>query len=183
MQVSAKVDDERLEIKPLRENAVVVIGKSVSHIFVFLSPTKFIIIIIVFVIHLNLKKNIGATGGTGQWVVSDLLSKGFGVRAFVRNLKKAEDLFGWDGSNLDVFEGDVKNYESLEEACKGAIAVIYCAGSREILGGNSFLQVDGIGVENAVKAAEASGGKGRGKCGKTTLRCCWMHVSDWHVMR
>lgn len=118
------VKDERLEIRPLRENPVLVVG---------------------------------ATGGTGQWVVSDLLSKGFSVRAFVRRLEKAEDLFGWDGSNLDVFEGDVKDYEALREATQGALAVIYCAGSRDILGGNSFEQVDGVGVENAVRAAQESG--------------------------
>lgn len=32
----------------------------------------------------------GALGQTGQWVVTDLLSKGFAVRAFVRNLDRAE---------------------------------------------------------------------------------------------
>jgi uncharacterized protein YbjT (DUF2867 family) len=117
--------DERLEVRPLRDNPVLVVG---------------------------------ATGGTGQWVVSDLLSKGFSVRAFVRNLDKAEDLFGWDGANLDVFEGDVKDAEALREASRGALAVVYCAGSREILGGNSFEQVDGVGVENAVQAARESGG-------------------------
>ncbi len=125
-KVEAKNDnDARLEIKPLRENPVLVIG---------------------------------ATGKTGQWVVTDLLSKGFSVRAFVRNLNKAEDLFGWDGANLDVFEGNVKDMASLNEAMRGALAVIYCAGSREILGGNSFNNVDGLGVENAVKAAQESGG-------------------------
>lgn len=123
------VKDERLEIRPLRKNPVLVIG---------------------------------ATGGTGQWVVSDLLSKGFSVRAFVRKLEKAEDLFGWDGANLDVFEGDVKDYEALREATQETLAVIYCAGSREVLGGNSFEQVDGLGVENAVRAAQASGGQGPG---------------------
>lgn len=100
---------------------------------------------------------VGATGKTGQWVVTDLLSKGFSVRAFVRNLDKAEDLFGWDGSNLDVFEGNVKDLSALTEAMKGALAVIYCAGSREVIGPNAFSQVDGLGVENAVKAAQLSG--------------------------
>jgi uncharacterized protein YbjT (DUF2867 family) len=100
---------------------------------------------------------VGATGKTGQWVVTDLLSKGFSVRAFVRNLNKAEDLFGWDGSNLDVFEGNVKDLSALTEAMKGALAVIYCAGSREVIGPNAFAQVDGLGVENAVKAAQLSG--------------------------
>lgn len=121
----AKDKDERLEVRPLRENPVLVVG---------------------------------ATGGTGQWVVTDLLSKGFSVRAFVRSLDKAEDLFGWDGANLDVFEGDVKDAEALKEAAQGALAIVYCAGSREILGGNSFEQVDGLGVENAVRAARESGG-------------------------
>jgi len=103
---------------------------------------------------------VGATGKTGQWVVTDLLSKGFSVRAFVRNLNKAEDLFGWDGSNLDVFEGNVKDLTALTEAMKGALAVIYCAGSREVIGPNAFAQVDGLGVENAVKAAQLSGAGG-----------------------
>lgn len=100
---------------------------------------------------------VGATGKTGQWVVTDLLSKGFSVRAFVRNLDKAEDLFGWDGSNLDLFEGNVKDLSALTEVMKGALAVIYCAGSREVIGTNTFSQVDGLGVENAVKAAQLSG--------------------------
>jgi len=119
-------NDERLEVRALRDNPVLVVG---------------------------------ATGKTGQWVVTDLLSKGFSVRAFVRNLDKAEDLFGWDGSNLDVFEGNVKDLASLTEATRGALAVIYCAGSREIIGPNAFQQVDGLGVENAVKAAQLSGGE------------------------
>ena len=158
-QVTSKDDDVRLEIKPLRDNAVVVIGKQPG-----ILPWVWILTLTNPSLPLLLFwHNKGATGGTGQWVVSDLLAKGFGVRAFVRNLKKAEDLFGWDGSNLDVFEGDVRKYQTLEEACRGAIAVIYCAGSREIIGGNSFQQVDGLGVENAVKAAEASGGKGQGR--------------------
>lgn len=60
----------------------------------------------------------GASGQTGQWVTTDLLSKGFNVRAFVRKLERAEDLFGFDGANLDIFEGDVRNLESLKEAMR-----------------------------------------------------------------
>lgn len=55
---------------------------------------------------------------------------------------------------------------------RGAIAVIYCAGSREIWGGNSFKQVDAEGVENAVLAAQLSGCKSDGRCITSSSSCC-----------
>lgn len=53
---------------------------------------------------------------------------------------------------------------------RGALACIYCAGSREIWGGNSFKQVDAEGVENAVKAAQRSGCKSDGTCVEPSTR-------------
>eukprot|EP00638_Chattonella_subsalsa_P008087 CAMPEP_0117755738 /NCGR_PEP_ID=MMETSP0947-20121206/13631_1 /TAXON_ID=44440 /ORGANISM="Chattonella subsalsa, Strain CCMP2191" /LENGTH=348 /DNA_ID=CAMNT_0005575131 /DNA_START=254 /DNA_END=1300 /DNA_ORIENTATION=- len=100
---------------------------------------------------------VGATGETGQWVVLDLLSKGFNIRIFSRDLDKTEKIFGPDGTNSDIFLGDVKNLEDLELAAEGAQAVIYCAGSRAIVGGNSFQQVDCDGVKNLVEACKKSG--------------------------
>lgn len=106
---------------------------------------------------------VGATGETGRWIMTDLLSKGFNVRLLVRNLAKAESLFGPDGGNCDIFEGDVNDLNSVREACSGAMAIIYCAGGRVSDGGflgnsgNVFKEVDYEGVKNMVQAAEESG--------------------------
>ncbi|CAN0240973.1 unnamed protein product, partial [Phaeothamnion confervicola] len=100
---------------------------------------------------------VGATGETGQWVCLKLIEKGFNVRLFVRNLRKAEELWGPDGSCGDIVVGDVRDAAAFAEAAAGCQAVVYCAGSRNIFGGNSFQQVDFEGVVNCVEAARESG--------------------------
>lgn len=75
----------------------------------------------------------GGTGRTGQWVTLGLLNQNFNVRVLTRKFEQAEELFGTSGANVDVFEGDLTDEDSLVEAVRGASSVVCVAG-----GGPSF---------------------------------------------
>jgi len=92
----------------------------------------------------------GASGKTGHELVKQALAQGHQVTAFVRNpsnLKIANE-------NLQVFQGDATNYQSVESAVKGHDAVF------SALGAASPFKYDQSVVEavsNIVKAMEANG--------------------------
>lgn len=65
---------------------------------------------------------IGATGKQGNAVVKQLLLDGWKVRAFTRN-KNNEKIASIDNDNLEIFEGDLSNQESLTNAMKGQYGV------------------------------------------------------------
>jgi uncharacterized protein YbjT (DUF2867 family) len=67
---------------------------------------------------------LGATGGTGRWIVSQALARGHEVVALVRSLEKARDL---KGAKLVV--GDARDARSLREALKGVDAVVSALGT------------------------------------------------------
>jgi uncharacterized protein YbjT (DUF2867 family) len=67
---------------------------------------------------------LGATGGTGRWIVSQALARGYEVVALVRSLEKARDL---KGAKLVV--GDARDARSLREALKGVDAVVSALGT------------------------------------------------------
>ena len=64
---------------------------------------------------------IGATGHLGRRLTIKLLAHGYQVRAFVRNIEKAKNI-GLPG--VDLFEGDLREFETLEMAVKGVSFVI-----------------------------------------------------------
>lgn len=66
----------------------------------------------------------GATGQTGQHVLSHALQRGHGVRAFARDPGKLRV----EGDRLTVIVGDFDNVEALRETVGGATHVICCAG-------------------------------------------------------
>ncbi|RRJ36929.1 NAD-dependent epimerase/dehydratase family protein, partial [Pseudomonas aeruginosa] len=61
---------------------------------------------------------IGSTGKQGNAVVKQLLSDGWHVRALTRN-KNNEKLTSIESDQLEIFEGDLSDQQSLEQAMEG----------------------------------------------------------------
>ena len=100
-----------------------------------------------------IKMNIliyGASGETGHELVEQALLQGHHVTAFVRNPSKLKI----SHQNLKVIQGDIINYELVEQAVKGQDAVI------SALGASSPFKYDQSvvdGVNNIIKAMETNG--------------------------
>jgi uncharacterized protein YbjT (DUF2867 family) len=70
----------------------------------------------------------GATGGVGKRVVKKLQERGYKVRAFVRDAKRAKDILG---TNVELIEGDITIPETLNQIVfENVTAVICCTGTR-----------------------------------------------------
>ena len=96
----------------------------------------------------------GATGRTGQHVVTELLANGYSVRAFVRNVDEAREKLG---PNIDYAEGDVRQRESVDAALDGVTAMICAIGSGRGDPSNGPEFVDYGGVKNLAEAATDAG--------------------------
>ena len=92
----------------------------------------------------------GATGRTGQEVVSVLLAKGYGVRAFARDLDAARAKLGAD---IDYAEGDVRQRETIDAALDGVTAIISTIDASRNDPSNGPEFVDYGGVKNLAEAA------------------------------
>lgn len=92
---------------------------------------------------------IGATGGTGQYVVDQSLALGHSITAFVRNPAK----FKISHANLKVIQGDVMELSSLQRAMQNQEAVICCLGAPALKAG----KLRSIGTENIIKAMNENG--------------------------
>jgi putative NADH-flavin reductase len=90
----------------------------------------------------------GATGSLGSHVVKEALAQGYTVKAFTRNTNK---LKGIESSRLSIIQGDVFNFEDVQNAIKGTDAVLCC------LGDGAKGKVRATGTQNIVKAMEHSG--------------------------
>lgn len=98
----------------------------------------------------------GATGRTGQWISLGLMNQDFNVRCFSRNFGGAEKIFGPSGSNLDVFQGDVANFDQVYDAVDGSVAIVCASGAPWWIPGG-FQNVDVKGVQNLIDAAKKTG--------------------------
>ena len=87
----------------------------------------------------------GASGATGYNLVSQALEKGHYVRAFVRDASKLKI----ENKNLTIFQGDVSNYQQIEDAIKDQDVVISALGASTPIKRN-FILIKGI--ENIVAA-------------------------------
>ncbi|CAN1150296.1 Uncharacterized protein At2g34460, chloroplastic [Linum perenne] len=102
----------------------------------------------------------GATGSTGKRIVEQLLSKGFAVKAGVRDVEKAKSSLSKDNPSLqfvkaDVTEGSAKLAEAIGE---DSDAVICATGFRP--GWDLFIapwKVDYYGTINLVEACRKKG--------------------------
>lgn len=91
----------------------------------------------------------GATGGTGKFVVSQLLELGYKVTALARNPSKLNITH----SNLKVSQGDVMSPSSVETVMQNQDAVICCLGAPAMKAGN----VRSVGTKNIIHAMQQKG--------------------------
>lgn len=92
---------------------------------------------------------IGATGGTGKYVVELALNLGYHVTAFVRNPIK----FKVSNTNLKVIQGDVMELSTLQTAMQNQEAVICCLGAPALKPG----KVRSVGTKHIIKAMNGNG--------------------------
>ena len=99
---------------------------------------------------------VGATSHPGMKLVPMLLAKGYPVRAFTRTPHKAQPL---QELGAEVFQGDLRQPETVRKACQGAEWVIssVCAPINE--GDNNIHTVDERGNRTLIDAAKAAGVK------------------------
>lgn len=95
---------------------------------------------------------VGATGGTGQQLVTQALERGYNVTAFVRTPSK----LGVTHPNLSVAQGDVLDAASVNAAMRGHGAVLCALGHTHYLGPSRILSE---GTRNLVGAMHAHGVK------------------------
>jgi putative NADH-flavin reductase len=92
----------------------------------------------------------GASGATGHELVNQALTKGHIVTAFVRNPSKLKVTH----QNLKIIQGDVTNYQLVEETTKGQDGVLSALGASSPF---KFDQSVVDGVSNIIKAMETIG--------------------------
>ena len=98
---------------------------------------------------------VGATGLVGSEVCRRLLQKGEKVRAFVRTTSSPEKITTLSTLGAELCVGDLKDPASVEDACRGAEAVISTASSTlSRQPGDSIESVDSEGQLALVAAAQ-----------------------------
>ena len=100
----------------------------------------------------------GGTGHIGNVLVKELLKKGEKVRVLVL---PGEDLSPLSGLDVEIFEGNVLDQESIRPALQGIDNIFHLAGIISIMPGRDPVvhDVNVNGTRNMVKAARAAGVK------------------------
>lgn len=93
---------------------------------------------------------IGASGGTGRQLVTQALERGHVVTAYVRNPSKLPI----EHPQLQIIQGDVLNYASVEAAVRGQDAVISALGHKRFFYPTRILSE---GTRNLLRAMESQG--------------------------
>jgi putative NADH-flavin reductase len=93
---------------------------------------------------------VGATGGTGRELVAQALARGYSVRALVRDRSK----FKVEHPELEVMQGDVLNYASVERALRDQDAVICALGHKRFFYPARILSE---GTQNLLRAMQTQG--------------------------
>ena len=93
---------------------------------------------------------MGATGGTGRQLVAQALERGHSVTVLVRAPAKLQ----MTHEHLQVLQGDVLDYASVEAAVRGQDAVVSALGHKRYLGPTRILSE---GTRNLLRAMEAQG--------------------------
>lgn len=97
----------------------------------------------------------GASGFVGRHVVRELLSRGYGVRALVRDRAKARAAL--PAAATLVF-GDVNDAQSLDDLARGCDAMIHLVGIiREAAEGQTFRKMHVDATRSALRACAAAG--------------------------
>jgi UDP-N-acetylglucosamine 4,6-dehydratase len=103
----------------------------------------------------------GGTGTFGNAVVEMAARTGFGeIRVFSRDEKKQDDMRGrLKNAAVKFFLGDVRNYDSVQQAMHGVDLVFHAAALKQVPSCEFFpieaLQTNTLGAENVMKAALA----------------------------
>ncbi|MBI1807792.1 MAG: SDR family oxidoreductase [Ignavibacteria bacterium] len=93
---------------------------------------------------------IGASGGTGRQLVTQALERGYVVTAFVRNPSKLQIVH----PQLQIIQGDVLDYASVEAAVRGQDSVISALGHKRFFYPTRILSE---GTRNLLRAMESQG--------------------------
>lgn len=97
---------------------------------------------------------VGATGGTGKWIVRELVDRGIPVVALVRNLEKAQELLP---ANTQIVVGDVLQPTSLVEAIADCDVILCATGAAPGIDPTAPYRVDYEGTKNLVDLARTKG--------------------------
>jgi len=102
---------------------------------------------------------VGAGGGVGKAVCSQLSAQGIPVRAFVRDAVRASSSLPSAAQGVELIEGDVYKYETVARALGGGgfTAVINASGPTDRFNPLAPFQVDYQGTQNLVAAAAQAG--------------------------
>jgi putative NADH-flavin reductase len=93
---------------------------------------------------------VGATGGTGRQLVAQALERGHAVTALVRDPSRLQV----EHPQLEVLQGDVLDYASVEAAVRGQDAVLCALGHKRFFYPTRILSE---GTRNILRAMEAHG--------------------------
>jgi len=99
----------------------------------------------------------GATGFVGRHAVRELLGRGCGVRALVRDPGKAAEVLG-SHERLELVQGDMFDGEALRGLTSGCVAVVHTVGIiREASDGQTFHRVHVVAVKRLLEAMASTG--------------------------
>lgn len=100
----------------------------------------------------------GATGGVGQLLTKRLVEAGYNVRVACRSKDKAEEIFGCDHPEMEMWEHDLANLEEATQCAEGVDAIFCLVGTtafptnRWAAGSTAEMSCD-IVPHNLIKAA------------------------------
>lgn len=97
---------------------------------------------------------VGATGGTGQWIVRELVERGIPVVALVRNLEKGQQLLP---AAAQLVVGDVLQPDSLAAAIADCDVILCATGAAPGIDPTAPYKVDYEGTKNLVNLAQSKG--------------------------
>ena len=97
---------------------------------------------------------VGATGGTGQWIVRELVERGIPVVALVRNLEKGQQLLP---AATHLVVGDVLQPDSLAAAIADCDVILCATGAAPGFDPTAPYKVDYEGTKNLVDLAKSKG--------------------------
>lgn len=96
----------------------------------------------------------GATGETGRRIVAELVKREIPVKALVRNIETAQQIFP---PTVELVTGDVLNPDTLATAIRDCTVVLCATGAKPSFDITGPYQVDYQGTKNLVDAAKAQG--------------------------
>lgn len=96
----------------------------------------------------------GATGGTGRWIVQELVNRQIPVKALVRNVETAKQILP---PEAELVVGDVLKPETLKVAIADCTVLLCATGAKPSFDFTGPMQVDYFGTKNLVDVAKKAG--------------------------